>query len=111
MSYESALEAAGAKVLAFETFGDYQGTWVAKVEYNGEVGYVEGSYGSCSGCDAFEGEFGYCDPSPEALAAFGKAYLDGVFSAEQMKQAHNSEYDFGGEDAGIRAWIDAQEAA
>jgi hypothetical protein len=59
VSYESALEAAGAKVLAFEQFGSYQGEWYALVEFNGERGWINGSYGSCSHCDAFEGEFGY----------------------------------------------------
>jgi glutaredoxin len=29
------------------------------VRYDGKVGWVTGSYGSCSGCDAFEGEFDY----------------------------------------------------
>ena len=50
MSYCQALEAAGAKILQFKSFGSYQGDWWAKVEYNGEIGWVAGSYGSCSGC-------------------------------------------------------------
>lgn len=61
MSYTQALEAAGAKVLAEGSFGSYQGDWIALVEYKGERGFVSGSYGSCSGCDAFEAEFGYSD--------------------------------------------------
>lgn len=99
MAYEEALEAAGAVVHAFGQFGDYQGTWWAKVTYNGEVGWTNGSYGSCSGCDAFEAEFGFTDrgcdehrdsPRPEdcldckqvedayniRLADFGRSYLD-----------------------------------
>jgi hypothetical protein len=56
--YQGLLERAGAKVLAFDYFGDYQGTWVAKVEHAGVVKWVIGAYGSCSGCDAFEAEFG-----------------------------------------------------
>lgn len=96
MSYDSALEAAGAKILAYGSFGSYQGEWYAKVEYNGEVGWVEGSYGSCSGCDAFDAEFGYYwydeDGSGEEkadyqlrLADFGKSYLDGLYSQEQQE--------------------------
>lgn len=105
MSYEQAMSAAGATVLAFQQFGDYQGTWYARVFYLGETGWVSGSYGSCSGCDAFEGEFGYnehdqceehhykkrpvscaaCDDAEEAyrrkLADFGRTYLDGVLPA------------------------------
>jgi hypothetical protein len=61
MGYSSALVAAGCEVLEFEEFGDYQGSWYALVKLDNEIGLVEGSYGSCSGCDAFEGELGYCD--------------------------------------------------
>jgi hypothetical protein len=59
MSYEMTLEKAGAKVFAYKTFGDYQGTWLAFVKYNGNKGIIEGSYGSCSGCDSFQAEFDY----------------------------------------------------
>lgn len=112
MSYQEALEAAGAQVLAFEEFGSYQGDWWALVKYEGETGWVNGSYGSCSGCDAFEGEFGYSngynggsgfwdyetdkyrEPTDEErkdyearLADFGKTYLDGVMTQEQAEAA------------------------
>lgn len=90
MSYRSALVAAGATVLNYEAFGSYQGTWLAFVEYNGEKGIVEGSYGSCSGCDAFEAEFGWSlydeENTPEQkealsqrLAEFGKRYLTPLY--------------------------------
>jgi hypothetical protein len=89
MGYQSALEAAGAEVHAYDSFGDYQGTWIAKVTYNGETGWVEGSYGSCSGCDAFEGEFGYSyndddKDYQERLAEFGRSYLTCVTPQEQQ---------------------------
>jgi hypothetical protein len=99
MSYELTLEKAGAKVLAFKEVGSYQGDWMAIVEYNSQKAAVEGSYGSCSGCDAFEGEFGYgsevkfedgkyiknydeeateeeYNAYQQRLADFGKSYLD-----------------------------------
>ena len=105
MSYQSALEAAGAKVLAFEQFGSYQGEWLAKVESAGETFYVQGSYGSCSGLlMPFESEFGYgegkCDEhsysdAPDCpdclvkkaeyqirLAAFGMKYFDDRYTKE-----------------------------
>jgi hypothetical protein len=129
MSYQSALEAAGATVLAFEQFGSYQGDWLAKVVYNGETGYVAGSYGSCSGCDAFEGEFGYdereecqehrymdngepcaeCSAMKEAyqtkLAAFGRDYLTLVSKEELQKQfGKQSEWDMGSED--VLKWLE-----
>lgn len=62
MGYKECLEKAGAEVFAYEEFGSYQGDWLAFVEYNGERGIVQGSYGSCSGCDAFQGEFDYSEP-------------------------------------------------
>jgi hypothetical protein len=59
MGYQEAMEAAGAEVHAFEYFGSYQGDYLAKVAYEGKTFFVHGSYGSCSGCDAFQAEFGY----------------------------------------------------
>ena len=78
MSYEMCLEKAGAKVLAFQEFGSYQGEWYALVEYKGDRGWIEGSYGSCSGCDAFESEFGYHDGTDEQYAEFGRSYLETI---------------------------------
>ena len=57
MSYQDSLVAAGARVLAFEHFGDWQGSWVALVEYQGQRGWVQGSFGSCDYCDAFQSQF------------------------------------------------------
>jgi hypothetical protein len=87
MSYQEAMEADGAEVLAYQTFGDYQGTWIAKVKYGGVVGWVSGSYGSCSACDAFESEFG-CSYEDEPdykdrLALFGRSYLQHMMTAEE----------------------------
>jgi hypothetical protein len=88
MGYQTAMEAAGAVIHAYESFGDYQGSWYAKVTYNGETGWVEGSYGSCSGCDAFEAEFGWSyedEPNvQERLAEFGRSYLTVVTPQEQQ---------------------------
>ena len=60
--YKTCLELAGANVLAFETFGSYQGDWLAFVVHNGQKGIVKGSYGSCTVCDAFQSEFNYGEP-------------------------------------------------
>ena len=57
MSYQSALKAAGAKIIDTIYTGSYQGTWGSIVEYNGKKGLVIGSYGSCSHCDSFQSEF------------------------------------------------------
>lgn len=94
--YQGALEAAGATVHTFDSFGDYQGSWLAKVTFNGVTGWVQGGYGSCSGCDAFEAEMGYepYDDSPDyaaekaewdaKLKRFGASYLHAIASHEEM---------------------------
>lgn len=95
MSYRTALESAGAKVLAFDTFGSYQGDWAALVEYKGERGWVQGAFGSCSHCDAFDAEFG--DPSLDGdeydarLKSFGESYLGGLLSTEKVHK-HFEDY-------------------
>lgn len=84
--YEGCLEAAGAVVLEFQQFGSYQGTWYAACLYNEQLVWAEGSFGSCSGCDSYQAEFGYSiDETPvEKMAAFGKGYLDSAYTHEQM---------------------------
>lgn len=85
MSYQEALEAAGATVEIYKEFGSYQGEWVAKI---GSDKWVLGSYGSCSGCDAFEQEFDYSDTKKpdyqERLASFGKSYLDSSYTTKEL---------------------------
>lgn len=63
--YIKCMELAGAKILAAKKFGSYQGDWWAKVEYKGKTFWVHGYFGSCSGCDAFQAEFGYDETSCE----------------------------------------------
>jgi len=86
-SYHKALVAAGAKVHVIEYFGSYQGDWWAKVTYEGKTGWVHDYYGSCSGCDSFEGTFGWNDDKDpgylEKLSAFGKSYLDNILTTEE----------------------------
>jgi len=111
MSYESALEAAGAIVHDFASFGSYQGEWWAKVTYNGETGWISGSYGSCSGCDAFEAEFGYYDDERDdyqaRLADFGKAYLGGLCTQEQAEKYASANIDWDQDAEEMLSWIKA----
>lgn len=87
--YCKALRAAGAEVLVWDEFGSYQGDWLAKVVYKGKIGFIRGGYGSCSGCDAFEGEFGWGDNKKsdynERLIKFGQEYLDNMKTKEQFE--------------------------
>lgn len=121
MGYREAMEAAGATVHSYQEFGSYQGDWWADVTVNGERGFVHGSYGSCSGCDAFQAEFSYsdngkcathrydysdnhpdCPSCDEAareyqtkLAEFGKGYIDGnlMTREEAVKEATRYEWE------------------
>lgn len=107
MSYEEALGAAGATVIDFKEFGSYQGDWWALVRFNGQVGFVTGSYGSCSGCDAFQAEMGYGDErTPEKMRAFGMRYLvDGLTDYDKaLKEAsRNIEWDHDAEE--MVTWV------
>lgn len=91
MSYQESLEAAGDTIIAFEQFGSYQGEWYALVEWNGERGWVNGCFGSCSYCDAFEAEFGWSadeeDGYQQKLADFGRVYLEGMMSQDAAEKA------------------------
>jgi len=60
LSYQLAIEKAGAEILLYKQFGSYQGDWLAKVIYEGKQMWIHGAYGSCSGCDSFQAEFDNC---------------------------------------------------
>ena len=109
MSYESALIAAGAEVLEFAKFGDYSGEWFAKVRYNGETGWIQDWYGSCTMCDAFEAEFGYeydeGADHKERLANFGKRYLGSILPAEHYLPKLDESADWDGNAADAALWI------
>ena len=109
MGYREAMEKAGAIVESFREFGSYEGSWLAKVNYNGIYGWVKGDFGSCSYCDAFEAEFGNaicdvhmysgntdtndceeCKTLEESyeprLSNFGKRYLENIYSQEELEE-------------------------
>lgn len=109
MSYQEALEAAGAVVHDFQEFGSFQGDWLAKVTYNGTTGFVAGYYGSCSGCDAFEGEFGYVPTTDaayqERLAAFGREYLDGLGDGAALVARFTADLSWDGDASSVIEWL------
>lgn len=88
MGYETALEKAGCKIIDFKEFGSYQGTWLAFVEHEGQKGIVEGSYGSCSGCDSFQAEFSYNEPPVEEN---GRYYKNG-YTWDEDDECSEGEY-------------------
>jgi hypothetical protein len=120
--YKLALEAAGGKIIDYESFGSWQGEWWAKVEYEGNVFWVSGSYGSCSYCDSFESEFGYedgncsdhlytyndsnkncieCEKAKKEydirLKSFGKTYLDCGYNQEEAEKKASEHLDWDSE--------------
>lgn len=111
--YEAALQAAGVVVEGFENFGSYKGAWWAKVKApDGKSYFVEGSFGSCSYCDAFEAEFGWdAEEQPdyaERMRRFGLEYLDNALTKEQAlaKASKDIEWDLDAKD--MVEWIASQ---
>ena len=122
MSYKKCLELAGAKVYEFDNFGSYQGDWWAKVEYQGKIGWIHGWFGSCSGCDAFQAEFGYgshehedddyityydfpekykedcpyCQDLNKRMIEFGEKYLDDLYTQEEAENKASENLDWDG---------------
>lgn len=134
MSYAQAMEAAGATVHDYARFGSYQGDWLADVTFDGGRGIIAGSYGSCSGCDAFEATFGYNDSDDgcsehsyekrddcvactaqgdayfEKLRDFGIAYLDRVMNEDELARYRAEMVEQSGWDSDAPAiidWLDA----
>jgi len=122
LGYEGCMELAGATVHVFQEFGSYQGDWWAKVTYGPYTGWVNGSYGSCSGCDSFQAEFDCgndhahedndyinasnlyenynkncekCVELKDKLIKFGEDYLSYIYTQEEAekKAAEHLEWD------------------
>lgn len=129
MSYQDALEAAGAEVLLWHEFGSYQGDWWSKVKIDDKQAWVSGSYGSCSGCDSFQAEFGYQDgqcedhvygsdshPECEAcqlrakdyhdrLESFGNDYLQNSMTQEQAEAEASKNIEWDVEAESMLQWL------
>ena len=81
MSYISALEAAGAKVIRHAYFRSYHGTILAEVEYEGRHGYVEIINVDLDDCKAYRG-VAYTE---QEITSFGRKFLEEYFeSAERL---------------------------
>ena len=108
--YQQSLVAAGARVLAFEQFGDWQGSWVALVEYQGQRGWVQGAFGSCDYCDAFQAQFDWdsdfaCEDVQSRLAQFGRSYLDDMLTTEQVLRQYDADSSWDEESESVAFWI------
>jgi glycosyltransferase involved in cell wall biosynthesis len=103
--YRDTIEAVGYTVLEFQEFGDYQGTWIGLVVKDGEIGFISDSYGSCGGCDAFEGEVGY-DASTEELKDFGQRYVDAMQNYDTIYNRFKKDLDWDLEASAIITWLE-----
>ena len=113
MGYHTALAAAGAVILDFERFGDWEGTWIAEVSLNGARGFVVGSYGSCELCDAFEAEFCYSYEDEldydKRLKKFGESYLKHILTLDEMKKDFCGDVDdWDMESSAIKQWLESK---
>lgn len=103
--YSRALKAAGFNVRDFQEFGSYQGDWFAFVEFEGKLGFIQDSFGSCGGCDEFEGT--NADKTPESLEAFGKQYIDQMLSYDQALQYAKKHSDWDMEAKTMVEWVES----
>lgn len=111
--YVAALWAAGVKVLDYERFGSYQGDWFAHIEFpNGERYFIHSYFGSCSGCDSFEAEFGWdAEDRPgylHRLRDFGRSYLSDCLTYEQAMAAASENIQWDTDAADMVAWVEAR---
>lgn len=92
MGYGYCMEKAGAEILESADFGDWQGTSYYVVRYKGDVKLISIYYGSCGGCDSYQGWYDDFPigkiPSDEDYAEFGRSYLEGPCDFQQeLKRA------------------------
>jgi len=86
-SYEDCFKAyPDTKVLEAKYYGSYQGEFLCKIIHKGEAFYIHDWYGSCSGCDSFQAEFGFqWDGSPEdKVIQFAKPYIESALPRDKM---------------------------
>lgn len=119
-SYEDCFkQVPGVEVVYAEYFGSYQGEFLCKIKKDGQELYISDGYGSCSGCDAFQAEFGwgtYYDDSGdgpsleerleherERARKFAFSYIESALPKEQMIALLKKEIEEG-------AWGDTQAA-
>lgn len=99
MSYNIALEKAGATLLLYKEFGTYQGDWWAKVQFNGKIGWTHGAFGSCTVCDKYMSLCGEIEDAPppvrdNKLADLGRSYLWNMIGQEEAERCASDNIDW-----------------
>ena len=62
------------ELLAYQTYGSYQGDYIAILAGDNKICLYKGSYGSCSGCDWFEANSEYTSEGDEVTEEKVKEY-------------------------------------
>jgi hypothetical protein len=84
MSYEQAIEAAGAEILDLEEPESYRGPYPLLVRYKGSVGYVCFDVGTCPHCDEYLGEMSGREPTLGEMADWARCYLESLRTYNDM---------------------------
>ena len=75
----------------------------------GERGWVQGSFGSCDHCDAFEAEFGFFaeeeDDYGVRLKSFGESYLGGLQTTKQVLSEYEPQADWDLDAQNVIFWV------
>ena len=75
----------GVSNVKAQYFGSYQGQFLCSFEKDGEMWFLWDYYGSCSGCDSFEAEFGYRDDvTDEKVVEFARSYVESACPKGQL---------------------------
>lgn len=88
--YEAGLKEAGYEILAWETFGDWQGDYSLVLKNGNDFGFVVIGYGSCSGCDSMEA----CETEEEYKSLIS-SIVSSIFwgTKEEVLAKINNEHD------------------
>jgi len=95
-SYKDIVESWGYEVLAFETFGSYQGDHLALLRRPDGVGLIVFGYGSCSGCDHLQAITPWGDDEDDDWQPV-------IDYAEELRTGVHWESN----NDGLAAWVDA----
>ena len=122
-SYEDILERIYDKVYLYKEYGSYQGDWLAHVKKGDKDFWIKGCYGSCSGCDWFQGEENYPwfwggeEPDFEVtkklyeeetnrlIKAFEEDYGADIYTKEEILEYLQHEVDEGWDDSDTREML------
>ncbi len=77
---------------------------------NSDNDWVQGSFGSCDYCDAFQSEFSWdsdfaCQDVQQQLAQFGRGYLDDMLTTEQVLRQYDADANWDSDSEAAAFWV------